>query len=148
MIDAELLKRGIVQHLKSDTTVTSLLSGTSQIKESNYQGQDFVYPAIRIDVQPQIPLGTGTDRVRLSRSLWIIRVYSEDKSSAPANRLLSAVISSLFDSQIHGTNENNIPNFVLIRINLITSDDAFRISDRLWMATATFESEGNLLNPP
>lgn len=148
MIPIELLQKSIIAKLRANTALITYLGGTSQIKENQWQGQDFTYPAIRLDIQPQTPMGTGTDRTRLSNSMWMIRTYSQEKDSYQANHMITLVVNALFNKQIDGTDENNNPYFRLLRINILNIDGAFRITDRLWMATAIFESEGNLINPP
>lgn len=150
MIPNELLQKGIVAKLKADAALTAYLapSGSASVLENQYQGQDFVYPAIRVDILPQQPIGNGTDRLRISSCIFTVRAYSAKSSSYEANHLATLVGQALFNKQIDGTDESSQANFRLLRINILNIDGAFRISDRLWMATATFDSEGNIISPP
>jgi len=143
MISPELVQRAIIKMLQADAGLSAVLTGTKQILELEYQGQDFSYPNIRVDIQPQSPIGTGTDRTRLSLIHWTNRIYSEQPSSQEANHLLGLVVKAQFDKQWVGTDSNNIPNFYLIRINLASIDNAMRIADKLWVASAIFESVVN-----
>lgn len=147
MIPIELIQKAIIAKLKANTALTTALGGSNQIKENQWQGQDFTYPALRVEIQTENPMGTGTDRTRLSNSMWMIRAYSDEKSSYQANHLITLVNAALFNTQIDGTDENGNPHFRLLRLNIISADTAFRIGDRLWMGTVTYESEGNVLIP-
>lgn len=148
MIPMELLQKSIITTLRQNAPLNSalLVSGTV-ILENQFQGTEFSYPAIRVDIQPQVPIGTGTDRIRLSNSVFVVRTYSVKKSSYEANHLLTLVNQALFDTQIKG-NSLDTPNFMLLRVNLINVDGAFRVGNRLWMAVATYESEGNIIINP
>jgi hypothetical protein len=150
LINPAYLKKAVIDILKADSALVAALGNdASKIKESQFQGQDFEYPAIRVDMQLQTPIGSGTDRTRLSYGNWTIRVFSSDKSSQEADNLLGLVINALFDKQkIGGTDLNNNVNFNLVRINIINTDPAFRVSDRLWMGTAVFEGLLNIVSPP
>lgn len=152
MVNPDLVKKGLIDFLRADTDLINALSvyghtGTIQIRETQFQSQDISYPSIVIDVQPQTPIGDGIDRLKLSTLNWIVRVFSEDKSSHEANNLLNLVMQAQFNKQFTGNNLSNLPNFRVIRVDLINIEDAYRLSERLWMASATFESQVNLINP-
>jgi hypothetical protein len=149
MINPVYLKKAVIDILKANSTLVTAIGGVGQIKESQFQGQDFTFPAIRVDAQLQTPIGDGTDRIRLSHASWSIRVFSTDPSSLEADNILGLVVDSLFNKQkINATDISNNINFNLVRIDLVNVDPAFRISDRLWQGTAVFEGLVNLINPP
>jgi hypothetical protein len=150
MVRPDLVQKAIIEMLRADVPLITALGGdTQKIQELEIQLQNFTYPKIGVDVQPQYPVGNGTDRVRLSTIHWMVRVYSEKPSSQEANYLLSLVANAQFNKQWVATDENNIPNFYLIRIDLAGGlDSAIRIPDKLWVASATFESEVNLKTVP
>jgi len=150
MIPSELLQKDIITTLKANSALITALapSGTASVLENQFQGQNFIYPAIRVDILPQTPIGTGTDRTRLSTVSFAIRSYSEKSSGYEANHLITLVTNALFNKQIDGTNESNQPYYRLLRININNVDGAFRVASRLWMAVAIFEGEANLINPP
>jgi hypothetical protein len=85
------IQAGIITYIKSKTAITSLLSKTSDIKESQWMGTDFVYPAIRVyvDFSPTIP-PCSPDDANIG-----IEVYSEQKSSAEAQNI-AGVIHGIF----------------------------------------------------
>jgi len=148
MISPDLIQKAVIKFLQADTALMSVLSGTNQVLELEYQGQDFVYPNIRVDIQPQTPIGNGTDRPKLSTIHWTTRVYSEQPSSREANYLLGLVIQATFNKQWVGTDYNDLPFFRLIRVDLASQDNAIRITDRLWVASAIFQSEVNPISFP
>ena len=145
MISPDLVQKAIIKMLQADTNLMSALNNDpNRIKELEYQGQDFSYPNIRVDIQPQYPIGDGVDRIKLSNIHWTNRIYSEQPSSQEANRILGLVVNAQFNKQWVGTDSNETPNFYLVRIDLANIDNAVRISDKLWVATAVFQS---LVNP-
>lgn len=150
MISPDLVQKAIIEMLRADTTLVTALGGdTQRIAELEVQLQNFVYPKVGIDVQPQYPVGNGTDHLRLSTIHWMARVYSEKPSSKEANNILGLVANAHFNKQWTGTDDSNVPQFYIIRIDLVGGvDNAVRIADKLWVASATFQSQVNLKNPP
>ena len=138
MIPSELLQKTIITALINNTALVNYLSpsGSASILESQYQGQDYVYPAIRVDILPQVPMGTGTDRVRLSYVTFAIRTFSQKSTSYEANHLLTLATNALFNKQLDGTDESGQPNHRLLKINITTIDGAFRIASYLWTAVS------------
>lgn len=148
MISDDLVQKAIMGFLRADVNLMAALSGTTQILEGEYQGQDFIYPNVRVFMQPQQPIGNGVDRPKLSTVHWTIRCSSEQPSAQEANHLMGLVVNALFTKQITGTDYNNLPNFSLVRIDLANSAGAVRIADRIWVATAIFQSAANPLIAP
>lgn len=149
MVSLDLVQKNLIKMLQSDANLmTALSNDINKILEMDYQGQDFTYPNVRLDVQLQNPVGNGTDRTRLSTIHWTTRVYSDKPYSQEANHILGLVMEAQFNKQWVGTDENGVPNFYLIRINLSNSDAALRIANKLWIATAVFESQINLKTAP
>jgi hypothetical protein len=91
------VQTALIAYYKSQQAITSLLltpTGT-EVRESQYQGVQFSYPAIRVyvDAYPSIN-GCGPDRV-----MMYTEVFSEQKSSREA-KLIAATISSLLHKSI------------------------------------------------
>src|SRR5688572_8868497 len=86
----EDIQAAFIGYLKSKTIVTSLLaSGTSQeIRESEWQGEDFSYPNIRIAVD-MIPQECGPYNADIT-----IDTFSTEKSSKQASHI-SAILTGL-----------------------------------------------------
>lgn len=87
MRDTVEIKSAMLSYLKSQISVTSLLLNSKEIRESQWQGTDFSYPAIRISVDlfPSIN-GCGLDRAD-----FVIETFVEEKSSLSADALSSSL---------------------------------------------------------
>jgi len=146
MIPQHLIQKSIISKLRSSGVVTGSLVSPNNILEDQYQGTNFSYPSIRVSVEDQIPLGNAVGRTKLSLVTFDIIIQSEKHSSAECNKIGGIVINNLFDSQIKGSDENNIPNyFILNRIDLIVEGKSLRTSDRLFEKVISFMSEAYLL---
>jgi hypothetical protein len=142
MIDNAVIQADIVAALKANSTVTSALvrqdgeGGAENVKESQWAGTDFTFPAIRVRVNRQIPITDrqNCDHARLSFS---IRCLTEGGSSKPADEL-----AGLVNSQFHG-NAGGGKFFrgtgwsTYLRGSGLVS--ALRTGEKLWMAEAQFE---------
>lgn len=77
----------ILAYIKTQTSVTSLLNAAGDVKERQWQGVDFVYPAIRLSLNfyPSIN-GCGPDRAEV-----FLQAFSEEKSSDETQLITSAL---------------------------------------------------------
>lgn len=80
------VQAAFLANMKSKTAITSLLASSGSIKERQWQGQDFVYPAIRLSVD----FYPAVNRC-LHRAEIIVTVFSEEKSSDQASSLAAAI---------------------------------------------------------
>ena len=90
------VQKALIGYYKTQPQILAfLVSGTQQIREGQFQGVDFIYPAIRVyvDAYPSIN-GCGPDRV-----MMYTEVFSEQKSSREA-KLIASTISSLLHKSI------------------------------------------------
>lgn len=101
MPDNETAQSAWVAYLKSKSQLTALLSSSLQVKETQYQGDQFDYPAVRVAVDyfPSVN-GCGTDKIDV-----YIDVFSAEKSSKEAAHI-SAVLDSIL--QKHPFEQNGI----------------------------------------
>lgn len=96
MADLETAQAAWIAYLKSKTQLTSLLitsdtpNGADEIRELEWQGDDFHYPNVRVSMNyfPSIN-GCGPDDLDV-----FIDVFSEQKSSKQASQI-AAVIQSI-----------------------------------------------------
>lgn len=132
MIPNDDVQAGIIAKLKANATLVAALNSSSEIKENQYQGAEFLYPAVRVSV------GTQTNDRRSPFCAFgflpfTVRVYSEQKSSQQADDILGKV-NFLHGTYITGT------GFILNNIECIGLTGAIRISEQLWMAEANYLS--------
>ena len=82
------IQAAVISYLKASPTITSQMTGISgtEIRETQWQGSDFVYPALRVyvDFMPSIN-GCGVDSAHIC-----IEVHAEEKSS-----LMTKVLSGI-----------------------------------------------------
>ena len=99
--DNETAQAAWIAYLKSKTQLTSLLSSSLQVKETQYQGDVFDYPAVRVSIDyfPSVN-GCGTDDIDV-----FIDVFSEEKSSKQAAHI-AAVLNTIL--QKHPFTQNGI----------------------------------------
>ena len=75
-----------IAYLKAQSTLISLLANNSQVKESQWQGEIFSYPAVRIAVD-FFPSVNGC----IPRAEIFIDVFSEQKSSDEASNIAGTI---------------------------------------------------------
>lgn len=141
MIHNEIIQADIVAKLKADETITAALvrqdgeGGAESVKEDQYQGTTFIYPAIRVKLQRQIPIKNRgpCDHARLTFSILCL---TEGGSSKAADHL-AGLVNDLF----HGPNGSK--NFKGTGWNSYFRstglDDAIRTGEKLWLAVANFD---------
>jgi len=101
MVDNETAQSSWISYLKSKTQLVSLLDSSLQIKEQQFQGDSFLYPAIRvaIDYYPSVN-GCGPDDIDV-----FIDVFSAEKSSKEAAHISAVLLAIL---QKHPFTQNGI----------------------------------------
>lgn len=91
MIDIEAIQTAVVARLKANATLTALLSnGATEIREAQWQGRDFTYPNVRVEIGPQTPI-IGPAPCDWSQVVMNIHSFSEQDSSLECEQIASAV---------------------------------------------------------
>jgi hypothetical protein len=127
-VDNEEIKTALVAELKSRTAITSLLDSANEIKEVQYQGDTFKYPAVRVRIIDNVPVGnTGCyHKVTLG-----IQVNSQLDSSKEAEQ-----ISGIIGQELNGDSFRSVGvNFIMRLTNLVP---ALRVDERTWRSEALF----------
>jgi hypothetical protein len=85
--DTVEVKSAMISYLKSQSTVTTLISGSAEIREASWQGTEFKFPAIRVavDLFPSIN-GCGPDKAD-----FLLESFVAEKSSLDADTISSAM---------------------------------------------------------
>lgn len=103
----------ILAYLKSKTSITSLLlnGGATEIRERQWMGEDFEYPAIRVslDFFPSIN-GCGPDDLTAH-----IQVFSEQKSSQEC-QIIAGALETLLHKKPFKINGLDFPVVVVKEI--------------------------------
>lgn len=130
-VTEETVQAAWISHLKSMPNLTSLLTGVSgtEIREYQWQGADFVYPALRVyvDVFPSLN-GCGTDKANVC-----VEVYSEQKSSKEAKHISGVIVDAMHKKRF----KSNGLDFPMVRV--VKSDRADR-SIFAWVCRVNFET--------
>jgi hypothetical protein len=102
----------LIERLKADTALVALLGTADQIKEKEWQGANFIFPAVRVenDVSPNKPYCSPDDVV------ITIFCMSEQKSSKQCQMVMKEVATYLHG---HPFNASNGLKFVFIRVTLM-----------------------------
>lgn len=104
MADALTTWEAWIAYLKSQTALTSLLANNSQVKEDQWQGDQFSYPAVRIyiDYYPSVE-GCGPDDIDV-----YIDIFSEQKSSKEA-QLIASTLENILQKKAFNQNGIKFP---------------------------------------
>ena len=104
----------LIERLKADTALVALLGTADQIKETEWQGASFVYPAVRVEntVRPNVAY-CPPDDVDIT-----IFCLSEQKSSKQCSKVAAAV-AKVFHNKRGETATNGV-KFVFSRVTSIT----------------------------
>jgi len=99
----------LIEHLKADVNLVALLGDSDHIKEVEWQGAEYTYPAVRVenDVMPNKPYCSPDD---VSITIFCM---SEKKSSKECQMVMKEVATYLHGHPFKGTNG---ANFVFIRV--------------------------------
>ena len=133
MLSNDDIQAALITYLKAQTTLVAFLAATSSIKEDQWQGTQFVYPAYRLRLSVQTPLGVGGSGSNCPARLTItVAAYTEDASSKKADDMAGAANAALHEATF---TRNNI-RFAAIRSTGLVS--AIRQDERTWRSEANF----------
>lgn len=104
MANQETVQEAWIAYLKSKTALVALLDNSLQIKQLQWQGDEFLYPAVRVsvDYMPSVN-GCGPDDVDV-----FIDVFSEEKSAKEVLHI-SATLQSILQKKPFTQNGINFP---------------------------------------
>jgi hypothetical protein len=131
MIDNALIQKAVVARLKANGALTAKLTSASEIKEAQYQGRSFAYPAVRVAILLQVPL-MDWEQCNLSRVTFSVFTLSEQDSSKEADQ-----ISFLVNSVLHKKAWSE-SGFKFLLVKSMGLGSAIRMSERIWRSEAAF----------
>jgi hypothetical protein len=130
VISNQVLQADIIADLKALAALTTLLKAATDIKEDQYQGTVYGYPAVRVALARQVPyrIPELCDHMTLTFS---IRVYSEQESSKEADTVMGVIAAHYHRHFFSGTGWKGW-------INREAVVSAALWSEKLWRAEAFF----------
>lgn len=130
MVNEELIQAAFIAKLKSLPDLTAQMTGVSgtEIRESQWQGADFVYPAIRVyvDVFPSIN-GCGPDRAEVCTE-----IFTDEKSSLKVKHIGGTIMQHLHKHRFKARGLD----FSMVRV--VQQKRAERTAPA-WQGSVTFE---------
>lgn len=127
------IKAGIVAKLKANATILAELNDTSEVRESQWQADNFSYPNIRVRAISNKPT---MGNCNLSTIQIGIAVFSEEDSSQEADRIAGII-----------ANELHTQSFTSVAIKFALSvgdlNPAIRIDENTWMSEVLVNGTAN-----
>ena len=102
MIDNAVIQADLITALKAEATITDLLTSSAEIREANFMGADFGYPAIRVRIESNSPVNQA-DPCDHSELTFTVFCYTEEASSLTCQQLAAAVNDFLHRKHFTGT---------------------------------------------
>lgn len=128
MISDEVMQAAIIERIKTITSVTNLLGdGVNGVKEFDWQGDTFTYPAIRVDLETNEYSFDEQEQCKLQYAEFSIYVYSEERSSKQCS-----MIKGLLATALIGLGFRSSQNILVQKPRLIDNVPVIRQDDRLW----------------
>ena len=134
MISPELIQAGVISKLKADTSLVAWLtdrSAANEIRENQWQGRSFVYPAVRVDLLVQTEPGNPPC---FSQTLFNVFAFAEGDSSKESAILAGLINSALLRKKFSGT------GFSSGLVISLGSVPPIRTGERLWQALLQYQT--------
>lgn len=128
MIDTNLIQAALVAKLKANSPLITWLtqfSTQAEVRESQFQGREFLYPCVRVELGTQVEIGNPPC---FSTVPFTVYSYSENDSSMQANVLAGFVTDAVLRDYVTDATWHS---------GLIAADGliaARRTSERVWQA--------------
>lgn len=131
MIPNDDVQAGFILKAKNNSGIVAVLNSSNEIKEAQYQGADFLYPALRVSIGTQtVDLSSPFCQFGFLPFTW--KVFSEQKSSQQADNIMGIVNAVFHGGYVVGT------GFIINNIKCIGLTGAIRLSEQLWMSQADY----------
>lgn len=94
MIFLDEIQASIISHLKATVSGSAYKLDNDEIRERQWQGTQFVYPNVRIDVGQCVPERSNCVKLEIN---FDVLVFSEEASSYQASRIAGIISDALHD---------------------------------------------------
>lgn len=136
MISNELIQAAVITRLKANTALVNWLttrSAANEIRELQYQGTTFTYPAVRVQMGAQVPDGLTSVCYEANGEIpFTVISFSESDSSLQCDQLAGLVNTALLGGALSGT------GFKSLRIQSDGITKATRAGQRVWQSTGLY----------
>ena len=124
MLRNDQIQAALIAKLKANTTIVAELASSADIKEDQYQGTEFNYPGVRVQLNSNEPLtqDANCQHTRIGLSLLI---FTEDDSSLEADR-----IAGIIHNELHA--QQYTINGIAISLHTTNLIPAIRSDVRTW----------------
>lgn len=129
MISVSDIQAALVSALKADSTIITTVMLADEIRENQWQGKDFVYPNIRVDMLPERPATMSNCEGNYLDVQF--RVFSEQTSSKEANDI-AVKIANKFHNKAFTSGGHQ---FFMVCSSLVPAN---RIDKTTWEAQVRF----------
>lgn len=141
MISDEIIQAALIAKLKSLTALTDLLiEGVSGIKEYQWQGDIFKYPAVRLDLESNEWSFDVTGRCTSQDVEFSLYFYSEERSSKQCSQIKGIAMNSLIG---RGFTQDGL-KFSEIRLDRGGNVPAVREDQNTWRSQAKLSTRVTL----
>jgi len=135
MISDELLQTDILAKLKSISSVITLLpDGTEGIRELQWQGDNFQYPNVRLDLEDSGYEFDEQEQCQLYFAEFSLYVFSEERSSRQCSQ-----IKGLLENYLTGRGWTGA-NAKYSRLRLIENIPAVRQDEVTWRSQIRYRT--------
>ena len=124
MLRNDQIQAAIIAKLKGNATIVAELASNAEIKEDQYQGTEFAYPGVRVQLTSNEPLTQDANCPHTRIGLSIL-VFTEDDSSLNSDR-----IAGIIHNQLHS--QQYTINGIAISLHTTNLVPAIRSDIRTW----------------
>jgi len=135
MIRNDLVQKGVISKLKADVSLITwltTLAAQNEIREAQWQGRTFVYPAVRIQVGTQTEIG---DPPCFSKCNFTVYSFTEKDSSQQADELSNLIDVALIRKKLSPGSGDGFTTGIVIAEGSVK---ATRRGERIWQAVNTY----------
>ena len=137
MISHASFQEQVIDELQGFAALTAIVL-PAEIRESQYQGTEFVYPNVRVDTRIQTPEGAGNCRTKISIENFAVIAFSESDSSLQCEQVCFQIGEAMFGIQLEDAAPVQGPAWRAETVNLIQFNAPRRMSEKVWRGEVIF----------
>jgi len=138
MISHASFQEQVIDTLQAYIDLTNIVA-LGEIREESWQGTEFSYPNVRVDVRTQTPEGSGNCREKASIEYFSVLAFSDLDSSLECERICFEIIECLFGAALYDEAASQGPNWMSRTVNLVQFNAPRRGSEKVWRGEVAFK---------